>query len=76
MATSEFGRSPSSTSSPIPINSPSVSPMPILSPGHSSGSTASRKFSTTQRYVINHGFVSHATMNTIEAALREFLESP
>ncbi|MBN1172468.1 MAG: type II toxin-antitoxin system PemK/MazF family toxin [Micromonosporaceae bacterium] len=24
----------------------------------------------------NHGFVSHATMNTVEAALREFLELP
>jgi mRNA interferase MazF len=24
----------------------------------------------------NHGFVSHATMNAIEAALREFLELP
>ena len=24
----------------------------------------------------NHGFVSHATMNAVEAALREFLELP
>jgi mRNA-degrading endonuclease toxin of MazEF toxin-antitoxin module len=24
----------------------------------------------------NHGFVSHSTMNTVEAALREFLELP